>query len=274
MAMGELRVIVVGASGRMGRMLVRAVSESIYTTLVGATERAGSEYIGRDAGELAAVDARGVIIVDDINACVEADLVIDFTAPAATLNHAAYVAQKGMAMVVGTTGFDAGQAQQLRDTLSHSAVVMAANYSVGVNLALNLIEKAARVLGNDYDAEIFEAHHKHKVDAPSGTALAMGKSLAAGRGVVLDDVAVLSREGITAARRAGDIGFSVVRGGNIVGEHQAMFIADEERIEINHIASDRMVFARGAVRAAAWLSAQTDGWYNMQDVLGLNESDQ
>jgi len=147
---------------------------------------------------------------------------------------------------------------------------MAANYSVGVNLALSLIERAAQVLGNDYDAEIFEAHHKHKVDAPSGTALAMGKSLAAGRGVVLDDVAVLSREGITGARKTGSIGFSVVRGGNIVGEHKAMFIADEECIEINHIASDRMVFARGAVRAADWLSNQSHGWYDMHDVLGLN----
>jgi len=268
--MSDLRIIVVGASGRMGRMLVRAVTESTHAHIVGATERPGSEFVGRDAGELAGVETLGVRLVDQVSACPEADVLIDFTAPAATLNHAAYVAERGMAMVIGTTGFDDAQMQQLRQTLSNSAVVMAANYSVGVNLALSLIERAAQVLGNDYDAEIFEAHHKHKMDAPSGTALAMGKSLAAGRGVALDTVSVLSREGITGARKAGDIGFSVVRGGNIVGEHKAMFIADEERIEINHIASDRMVFARGAVRAAGWLSEQPNGWYDMQAVLGLN----
>jgi len=147
--------------------------------------------------------------------------------------------------------------------------VMAANYSVGVNLALSLIDQAARVLGDDYDAEILEAHHRHKADAPSGTALAMGAALAAGRGVALDDVSVLSREGMTGARQAGSIGFSVIRGGNIVGEHKAMFIADEERIEINHIASDRMVFARGAIRASIWLQDRPAGWHDMQDVLGL-----
>jgi len=210
-----------------------------------------------------------VPITDDIRQCPAADVLIDFTAPTATLRHATFVAERGMGMVIGTTGFDAVQIQQLHDILADSPVVMAANYSVGVNLALSLIERAAQVLGDDYDAEIFEAHHKHKVDAPSGTALAMGKALASGRGVELDDVAVLSREGITGVRKPGSIGFSVVRGGNIVGEHQAMFIADEERIEINHTASDRMVFARGAVRAAGWLSAQPVGWFDVQDMLGL-----
>jgi len=265
-----LRVIVVGASGRMGRMLVRAVTESRNGQLVGATERPGSEFVGRDAGELSGIETLGVRLVEELDACPEADVLIDFTAPQATLNHAAFAAQRGMAMVIGTTGFDDGQMQQLRTTLAGSPVVMAANYSVGVNLALSLIERAAQVLAEDYDAEIFEAHHKHKVDAPSGTALAMGKALAAGRGVALDDVAVLSREGITGVRKPGSIGFSVVRGGNIVGEHHAMFIADEERVEINHTASDRMVFARGAVRAAGWLKGQQQGWFDMQDVLGLN----
>jgi len=268
--MPDLRVIIVGASGRMGRMLVRAVTESRAATVVGATERPGSEFVGRDAGELAGVETLGVRLVGSLDDCPEADVLIDFTTPVATLNHAAVVARRGMSMVIGTTGFDSDQLQQLHTTLAASSVVMAANYSVGVNLALSLIERAAQVLGNDYDAEIFEAHHKHKVDAPSGTALAMGKSLAAGRDVALDDVSVLSREGIIGARKPGSIGFSVVRGGNIVGEHKAMFIADEERIEINHIASDRMVFARGAVRAAGWLSDQANGWYDMQDVLGLN----
>ncbi|MDQ6967318.1 MAG: 4-hydroxy-tetrahydrodipicolinate reductase [Mariprofundaceae bacterium] len=270
--MRKLKVIVVGASGRMGRMLVRAVTEASFSTLVGATERPGSNLIGRDTGELAGIETLAVRLVDAIQDCPEADVVIDFSAPAATLKHAEFVAQHHMTMVIGTTGFDTEQLQQLHAVLSSSAVVMAANYSVGVNLTLNLIEKAAQVLGNEYDAEIFEAHHKHKVDAPSGTALAMGKALATGRGVVLDDVAVLSRQGITGARQPGSIGFSVMRGGNIVGEHQTMFIADEERIEINHIAADRMVFAKGAVRAAGWLADQANGWYDMQDVLGLNDT--
>jgi 4-hydroxy-tetrahydrodipicolinate reductase len=254
----------------MGRMLVRAVIESGFADVVGTTERPGCEFVGRDAGELAGVETLDVALVDNIRACAEADVLIDFSAPAATLANATFVAERNMRMVIGTTGFEAEQLQQLQATLSGSPVVMAANYSVGVNLALNLIRQSAAVLDTDYDAEIFEAHHKHKVDAPSGTALAMGHALANGRGVKLDDVAVLSREGITGAREAGSIGFSVARGGNIVGEHKAMFIADEERIEINHIASDRMVFARGAVRAANWLMDQPAGFYDMQDVLGLS----
>lgn len=266
-----VRVIVAGASGRMGRMLVAAVSDQKATRLVGATERSGSEYLGHDAGELANVGTLGVRIVDDIRQCDEADVLIDFTAPKATLAHAAYIAEKQMAIVIGTTGFDAKQLASLKVTLAGRPVVMAANYSVGVNLLLDLIRKAAATLGDDYDAEIFEAHHKHKVDAPSGTALAMGRALADGRGVSLEDAAVYAREGITGARQRGSIGFSVVRGGNIVGEHKAMFIADEERVEINHVAADRSVFAKGAVRAALWLQQQRPGWYTMQHVLGLGE---
>ncbi|MDQ6993919.1 MAG: 4-hydroxy-tetrahydrodipicolinate reductase [Mariprofundus sp.] len=268
--MSALRVIVVGASGRMGRMLVRAISESRNARLVGATERVSSEFIGCDAGELAGVETLGVQLVSDVTSCTTADVLIDFTSPVATLKHAAFVADRAMGMVIGTTGFDSEQLQQLHTILADSPVVMAANYSVGVNLALSLIEKAAAVLAEDYDAEIFEAHHKHKVDAPSGTALAMGHALAAGRSVELDDVAVYSREGLIGARKSGSIGFSVVRGGNIVGEHAAMFISDEERVVIRHEASDRMVFARGAVRAANWLVPQGAGNYDMQDVLGLN----
>ncbi|MDQ6983645.1 MAG: 4-hydroxy-tetrahydrodipicolinate reductase, partial [Ghiorsea sp.] len=211
----------------------------------------------------------GVEITDDLAQCAPADVLIDFTAPEACLNHARVVAAHDMAMVIGTTGFDAKQQAELDEILKNTPTVVAANYSVGVNLALNLIQQAARVLNADYDAEIYEAHHKHKVDAPSGTALAMGKALADGRNVNLDDVVVYSREGITGARETGSIGFSVVRGGDIVGDHKAMFIADEERIEINHFASDRMVFAKGAVRAALWLSKQPAGRYDMQDVLGL-----
>ncbi|MDX8388383.1 MAG: 4-hydroxy-tetrahydrodipicolinate reductase [Ghiorsea sp.] len=265
-----MRVLITGASGRLGRMLVRAVALAEDTELTGATERSGSEFIGKDAGIIAGVDALGVLLTDNIETCAAADVLIDFTAPTACLTHAAYVAKHNMGMVIGTTGFDAVQQQALEDTLSGSAVVIAANYSVGVNLALDLIKQAAQVLATDYDAEIYEAHHKHKVDAPSGTALAMGKALAKGRDVALDDVAVYTREGITGARESGTIGFSVARGGNIVGDHKAMFIADEERIEINHFASDRMVFAKGAVRAASWLTSKPAGKYDMQDVLGLS----
>ncbi len=265
-----MRILVTGASGRMGRMLVCAVAQADGVELVGATERGGSEYLGLDAGELAGCSHLGVPLVDDVSACPDADVLIDFTSPEACLDHAEYVAERGMAIVIGTTGFDTDQQLQLEDTLAKTPVVIAANYSVGVNLALNFIEQAAKILNQDYDAEIYEAHHKHKVDAPSGTALAMGKALAKGRNVALEDVAVYSREGITGARQAGAIGFSVARGGNIVGDHKTMFIADEERIEINHFASDRMVFAKGAVRAAVWLSTQGAGTYDMQDVLGLN----
>ena len=264
-----MRVLITGASGRMGRMLISAVALADGLSLAGATERTGSEYIGKDAGLVAAMDVLNVAITDDIYSCADADVLIDFTAPQACLAHAAFVAEKGLSMVIGTTGFDAAQQQQLDSILTNTPTVVAANYSVGVNLALNLIQQAAKVLNTDYDAEIYEAHQKHKVDAPSGTALAMGKALASGRQVSLDDVAVYSREGITGARKEGNIGFSVARGGNIVGDHKAMFIADEERIEINHFASDRMVFAKGAVRAALWLSQQKAGRYDMQDVLGL-----
>ena len=264
-----MRVIISGASGRMGTMLVRTVAQAKDATLVGATEREGSSAVGQDVGLLAGIPALDIQVCDSLAACDEADVLIDFTAPEACLNHAKVVAEKSMAMVIGTTGFDANQQAELDAILKHTPTVVAANYSVGVNLALNLIQQAAAVLNADYDAEIYEAHHKHKVDAPSGTALAMGKALAAGRDVNFDDVAVYSREGITGAREVGTIGFSVVRGGNIVGDHKAMFIADEERIEINHFASDRMVFAKGAVRAASWLIDKPAGRYDMQDVLGL-----
>jgi len=264
-----MRVVITGASGRMGQMLVRAVVQAENTELVGATERKGSSLVGKDAGLVAGIEATGTLLTDNLHACAEADVLIDFTAPTACLEHAAIAAQKGMAMVIGTTGFDADQQSQLDQTLKQSPMILAANYSVGVNLALNLIQQAAQVLAEDYDAEIYEAHHKHKVDAPSGTALAMGKALASGRNVDLNDVAVYAREGITGEREKGSIGFSVARGGNIVGDHKTMFIADEERIEINHFASDRMVFAKGAVRAATWLVSKGAGKYDMQDVLGL-----
>jgi len=264
-----MQVVVTGASGRMGRMLVRAIAESEEAELVGATERTGSGFVGGDVGNVAGIGALGITLVDDISSLPQADVLVDFTAPEASMEHAEFVAERGMRMVIGTTGHSVNQLQDLRNTLIECPTVIAANYSVGVNLALQLIRQAAQVLGPEYDAEIFEAHHKHKVDAPSGTALAMGRTLAWGRGVDFEKVAVFSREGITGEREAGAIGFSVVRAGNIVGEHKTMFISDEERIEIGHIASDRMVFAKGAVRAAHWLMDQRAGWYGMEHVLGL-----
>jgi len=253
----------------MGKMLIRAVAQQQHATLVAAVERKGSPAVGKDAGVLVGLDAIDLKICDDLQTCPPADVLIDFTAPQACLIHAQYVAAHGMAMVIGTTGFGASEKDELDAVLADCPTVLAANYSVGVNLALNLIQQAAEVLNADYDAEIYEAHHKHKVDAPSGTALAMGRAVADGRQVNLEDVAVYAREGITGARTIGSIGFSVARGGNIVGDHKAMFIADEERIEINHFASDRMVFAKGAVRAALWLDERPSGRYDMQDVLGL-----
>jgi len=253
----------------MGRMLVRAVSDMHEAELVGASERKESGFLGRDAGELADAGHLGVSLTEDLSILPAADVLIDFTAAAASLVHARYAADNGLSIIIGTTGHTTEQMDALRDILSDTPVVMAANYSVGVNLALRLIGQAAAVLDADYDAEIFEAHHRHKVDAPSGTALAMGRALAAGRGESLDAVAIYAREGITGARKRGEIGFSVLRAGAIVGEHRAMFVSDEERIEINHIAADRMVFARGALRAAVWLQGQPAGWYGMDEVLGL-----
>ncbi|HKJ84373.1 MAG TPA: 4-hydroxy-tetrahydrodipicolinate reductase [Mariprofundaceae bacterium] len=263
------RMIVAGAGGRMGRMLVRAVSEAKGVELVGATESQGSLHVGDDTGVVAGIGETGVPVVSELDALPEADAVIDFTAPAATLEMARYAAEKGLRMVIGTTGFSDDESVRLRDTLKDLPVVMASNYSVGVTLALQLIRQAAAVLGAEYDAEIIEAHHRHKVDAPSGTALSMGQSVAEGRGVDLKQAAVYAREGVTGPRQSGDIGFAVIRAGSIVGEHTAMFAGDEERLEIRHVASDRMAFARGAVRAADWLMMQDRGWYDMRDVLGL-----
>lgn len=267
-----MKAMITGVTGRMGTMLVRALHADPNAALLMATERAGQASIGKDAGLLADVEAAGIAISENISDddATGIDVIIDFTAPAATLTHADFAARHNIPIVIGTTGFSTEQLAQLKHTLADTPVVMAANYSVGVNLALNLIQQAAHILAaENYDAEIFEAHHRYKVDAPSGTALAMGHALAAGRGITLNDAAVYSREGITGARVQGSIGFSVMRAGNIVGEHHAMFVSDEERFEIRHTATDRMVFAKGALRAAHWLVGESKGWYSMQDVLGV-----
>ena len=267
-----IRIAIAGAAGRMGRTLVEAVANHPETRLGAALERPGSEPIGADAGTLAGLAASGVRLVDDLAAVADSfDVLIDFTAPAATLAHARVCAAHGKALVIGTTGFTTEQKIQLEGATAGLRLCMASNFSTGVNVCFKLLELAARVLGEDSDIEIYEAHHRHKVDAPSGTALSMGEVVAAALGRDLSRVAVYSREGQTGARDPRTIGFASVRAGDIVGDHTVMFAADGERVEITHKASSRMSFARGAVRAAVWLAGQPAGRYDMRDVLGLRD---
>lgn len=265
-----VRIAVTGAAGRMGKTLIEAVQAAEGAVLAAAIERPDSSLLGADAGELAGIGKNGVPVVADINSVIDQfDVLIDFTAPVATLANIAACAAKGKRIVIGTTGFNAGQKAQLLALAEKTGAVMAANYSVGVNLCFKLLDVAARVLGDDVDIEVYEAHHRHKVDAPSGTALRMGEVVAQALGRDLDKVAVYGREGQTGARSRETIGFATVRAGDIVGDHTVMFAADGERVEITHKASSRMSFARGAVRAAQWLQAQPANLYDMQDVLGL-----
>lgn len=264
------RIAVAGAGGRMGRTLIEAIALREGLTLSAALEQPRSSLLGTDAGELAGLGRNGVAVVGDLAAVIEDfDVLIDFTAPAATAANATLCASAGRKMVVGTTGFNAEQKAQVLAAAQSAALCMASNFSTGVNLCFKLLDLAARVLGNDVDIEICEAHHRHKVDAPSGTALSMGQIVADALGRDLDKVAVYGREGQTGARRDETIGFATIRAGDIVGDHTVMFAAEGERVEITHKASSRMSFARGAVRAAAWLSDKSPGLYDMQDVLGL-----
>jgi 4-hydroxy-tetrahydrodipicolinate reductase len=268
--MSMTRIAVTGAAGRMGKMLIEAVNASEYASLTAAIERPGSTLIGADAGELVGLGALGVKITGNLADVInDFDVLIDFTAPAATLSNAELCAQHGKGLVVGTTGFSADEEVQLLAIQSQTAICKAANFSTGVNVCLNLLEKAAQALGDDYDVEIYEAHHRHKVDAPSGTALAMGQSVADALGRDLRSVAVYGREGQTGARKRETIGFATVRGGDVVGDHTVMFLGDGERVEITHKASSRMSFANGAVRAAVWLNQKDKGLFDMRDVLGL-----
>jgi 4-hydroxy-tetrahydrodipicolinate reductase len=266
----SLRIAVMGAGGRMGRMLVKEITMTDGCRVAGATEREGSSLIGEDAGELAGVKALGVTLLDDPALVIaQADAVIDFTAPAATLEHARLCAQANAAHIIGTTGLSPEDEEQLHKAARHCQVMYAPNMSVGVTLLLALTEKVAAVLGEDYDIEIVEMHHRHKVDAPSGTALGLGKAAAKGRAVAHEDAAVLSREGITGPRQPGKIGYATLRGGDVIGDHTVIFAGDGERIEIGHRAAGRGLFASGAVRAARWAVRQPFGFYTMRDVLGL-----
>ena len=264
------RVAVVGAAGRMGKTLIEAVTLHDSLTLGAATERAGSSLVGADAGELAGVGKLGVTISDDLaRVADDFDVVIDFTAPAATLYHLDVCAQHGKRLVIGTTGFDDAGKARIAEVAAASGIVFAPNMSVGVNLCLKLLALTAEVIGEDYDIEIVEAHHRHKVDAPSGTALRMGEVVAGVLGRDLGEVAVYGREGITGERDPKTIGFETIRAGDVVGEHSVWFATEGERIEIVHKASSRMTFAKGAARAAHWLMDKPAGLYDMQDVLGL-----
>ncbi len=266
----KTRIAVTGAIGRMGKTLIEAVSFAGDAELTAAIVLPDSSLIGADIGEVSGLGKNGIAIVGDINEVLNHfDVLIDFTAPDATVNNAKACASAGKGMVIGTTGFSEEQKVEFDQHIETLPVCIASNFSTGVNLCFKLLDIAARVLGKDSDIEIYEAHHRHKIDAPSGTALRMGDVVANATGRDLKDVAVYGREGQTGARDKNTIGFATVRGGDVVGDHTVSFLADGERVEITHKASSRMSFARGAVRAAVWLKEQSAGRYDMQDVLDL-----
>jgi 4-hydroxy-tetrahydrodipicolinate reductase len=264
-----LRVAIAGSGGRMGRVLIETVLAADDCVLAAALDRPGSPLLGQDAGQFLGRQTGVPIRADAASALAGADVLIDFTRPEGTLAYLDLCRTLGVRMVVGTTGFDAeGRARLERDGAA-LGIVFAANFSVGVNLMLQLLRTAARALATGYDIEIVEAHHRHKVDAPSGTALAMGEAVASALGRDLREVAVYGREGVTGERDPATIGFATVRGGDVVGDHTVMFLGTGERVEISHKASSRATFAQGALRAARWLASQPAGFYDMQDVLGL-----
>jgi 4-hydroxy-tetrahydrodipicolinate reductase len=263
-------IVVNGASGRMGRTLVALVSESPAMKLVGALERPGHDWIGQDVGTAMGGAPLGVAVTDDpLEAVAQAQAVIDFTAPAATVALAALAAQARIVHVIGTTGLAQDDLAKLDAAARHATIVRAGNMSLGVNLLLGLTKKVAAALDEGFDIEVVEAHHRHKVDAPSGTALMLGEAAAAGRGVALDTMADRGRDGMTGERQPGHIGFSSIRGGDIVGEHEVIFAGAGERVVLKHVATDRTIFARGALKAALWGLEQKPGSYDMTDVLGL-----
>ncbi len=267
-----MKIAIAGAAGRMGRVLVEAVVAAEGAELSGALERPDHPLLGQDAGEIAGAGRLGVSLSADRQAVAAAcDVLIDFTLPHSTVADVAAAREAGCAMVIGTTGLDAAQQAAIREAAGEIPIVWAPNMSVGVNLVLKLLDLAARVLGDEVDIEIIEAHHRHKVDAPSGTALAMGETVARALGRDLEKVAVYGRQGHTGERPREVIGFETIRAGDIVGEHTVMFAGIGERVEISHKASSRMTFAKGAVRAALWLAGRSPGLYDMQDVLGLKD---
>ena len=270
--MADMRLVVMGAGGRMGRALVKAITEAPGVTICAALERAGSPALGKDAGELAGVGTLGVPVTEDaLAAVVNAEGIVDFTAPAATIELAALAAQARIAHIIGTTGLSVDDLAKISAAARHAPIVRSGNMSLGVNVLAVLVQKAAAALGPDWDIEILEMHHRMKVDAPSGTALLLGEAAARGRQIDLADHSVRSRDGHTGARRSGDIGFATLRGGSVIGEHSVMLATSGERITLSHHAEDRSLFANGAIKAALWARGRKPGQYSMLDVLGLND---
>ncbi|ALJ34033.1 4-hydroxy-tetrahydrodipicolinate reductase [Azospirillum brasilense] len=265
-----MKIGVVGCAGRMGQMLVREIAATPGCTLAGGTERVGGPTLGKDIGVLAGLEPLGVVAIDDAAALfAEADAVIDFTSPEASVRHAALAAQSQTVLVIGTTGIGPAQQEPIAQAATHTPIVQSPNMSLGVNLLLALVEQVGRALGDEYDIDILEMHHRNKVDAPSGTALGLGRAAAAGRGVALEDVWQKVRDGHTGVRPRGEIGFATLRGGDVIGDHTVVFAAEGERVELTHKASGRQIYAKGAVRAALWANDKQPGLYSMKDVLGM-----
>lgn len=271
--MSDMRLIVVGAGGRMGRTLIKAISETPGVVAVGAIEQAGSALLGQDAGALAGVGPNGVAVSDDLAAVIgKADGILEFTIPSSTLQHAQIAAKAGVVHIIGTTGFSPDDEAKIADAAKAGArIVKSGNMSLGVNLLGAVVRRIAATLDEGFDIEIVEMHHNRKIDAPSGTALLLGQAAAAGRKVDLAARKVAARDGHTGARRPGDIGFAALRGGTVVGEHSVVFAGPSERIELVHKAEDRAIFAHGALKAALWARGQPPGLYSMADVLGLGD---
>lgn len=265
-----MRIGVLGCAGRMGRANLRQVLTADGLALSGGVEPRGHPALGQDLGQLAGLEAIGQTATDDAEALIaRSSAVIEFSTPEATLAHARLCAAHGCGHVIGTTGLDAAAEAELRQLAKRAPIMWAPNMSLGVNLLLGLVRQVAAALGDEYDIEIVEMHHRHKVDAPSGTALALGRAAAGGRGVDPAEAYVRARDGVTGARPGGAIGFAVLRGGDVVGDHTVMFAGEGERLELTHKASDRVIYSRGALRAARWLAGQPPGLYGMADVLGI-----
>jgi 4-hydroxy-tetrahydrodipicolinate reductase len=268
--MADMRVVIAGAGGRMGRTLIHAIAARKGLALAGAVEAEGSAVIGRDAGELAGLGPNGIKITSDVAAALkDADGLVEFTLPAATSVFAELTAAAGLVHIIGTTGHSAEEDKIIAEAARRAKIVKAGNFSMGVNLLVALTKRVAKTLDDAYDIEIMEMHHNKKIDAPSGTALMLGRAAAAGRGIDLAQHSARGRDGITGARNAGDIGFASLRGGTVVGEHSVIFAGPAERVELTHRAEDRMIFARGALHAALWARDKKPGLYSMADVLGL-----
>lgn len=268
--MSDTKIAVTGAAGRMGREIVRVISETAGVTVAGGSEPSGSPHVGADIGTLAGLPPLGIPITADAAALVAAsDAVIDFTTPAATLDMVALIAKAGVVHVIGTTGLSESDEAAIAAAARHAPVIKAGNMSLGINLLTSVTRRIAQALDADFDIEIVEMHHRQKVDAPSGTALMLGRAAAEGRGINLSSASVRTRDGHTGPRRRGDIGFATLRGGTVVGDHTVVFAGNGERIEITHRAGDRSIFARGAVKAAVWGRSKAPGLYSMTDVLGL-----